>query len=58
MHLTDKQLLSIIIASKAEEGLLFADIPVYLTHSSPSNDLSTMGKMPFRFLMYNLNNSV
>ena len=58
MHTADKQLLGLIIQSKADEGLIFADTPVYLSHTSLTNDLSAIGKIPFRFLMFNLPNSI
>ena len=54
MHTTDKQLLSFIIQSRDEEGLLFADMPVYLTHTSLRDDLGAIGTVPFRYLMFNL----
>ena len=58
MHTTDKQLLGFIIQSKANEDVLFADVPVYLTHTSLVNDLKAIGKVPFRYLTFNLPNNI
>ena len=33
---------------------MFADTPVYLTHTSLRDDLGAIGTVPFRYLMFNL----
>ena len=38
--------------------MLFSEVPVYLTHTSLIQDLKAIGKVPFRFLMFNLPNSI
>ena len=37
---------------------MFADTPVYLTHTSLRDDLGAIGTVPFRFLMFNLQNNI
>ena len=58
MHTADKQLLGILAQTYAESDLIFSDIPVYLTHTSLVSELTAIGKVPFRYLIFNLPNSI
>ena len=45
------------------EGILFADTPVHLTHTAligemEDKDMSPIGKQPYRFLAFSLENNV